>query len=262
MFDNFLFPVHLQYFSEEPAAEPPVSEPTSVEGEGVAAPQVQEPVIDESQIEQSKSFAKRLEERTQAKLQEERQKWEQEKAEEFKDYEQAKKAADYLRQRGGFEDFMSLNEAIELEMLQEQAQKESVPVEVLQRINALEQKAARADELEQQQEQREIYSQFKNALGDFVKDKEGVTADALEDYMLEHQVASFDVAYKALRAEQLEQQLATAKQDAIKEYLESKKAPKVEGSGAAGVVTDTPPKNFDEARQRALERIRAANQQQ
>ena len=53
--------------------------------------------------------------------------------------------------------------------------------------------------------------------------------------MVEHNVPNFEVAYNAMRTRQLEEQLTSAKETAIQEYLQSKKAPKVEGSGATGL---------------------------
>ncbi|MGQ0455118.1 MFS transporter, partial [Bacillus sp. SS-TM] len=52
----------------------------------------------------------------------------------------------------------------------------------------------------------------------------------------------------------------SAKETAIQEYLQSKKAPKVEGSGATGLVSDEPTTDFQVARERALQRLRSANQ--
>ena len=46
--------------------------------------------------------------------------------------------------------------------------------------------------------------------------------------MVEQNVPNFEVAYNAMRAQQLEEQLTSAKETAIQEYLQSKKAPKVE----------------------------------
>ena len=77
--------------------------------------------------------------------------------------------------------------------------------------------------------------------------------------MRENQIPNFEMAYRAMKYEQMENDLKNAKDVAVKEYLESKKAPKVEGSGTPGIVKDAPPKNFAEARQRALARLSAAD---
>jgi hypothetical protein len=45
----------------------------------------------------------------------------------------------------------------------------------------------------------------------------------------------------------------------VKEYLDSKKAPKAEGTGSAGFQTQGPPKSFADAEARALARIRSAS---
>ncbi|MNY27110.1 hypothetical protein D3C86_1610010 [compost metagenome] len=74
---------------------------------------------------------------------------------------------------------------------------------------------------------------------------------------------SFNLAYKAMRADELEQQLSTAKENAVKEYLQSKNAPRVEGSGTPGIVhEDTSKLSFSEITKRAAARINAANQAQ
>jgi hypothetical protein len=268
---KFYLRLNLQHFSEgdEPVIEESETVSDSVESDGVAPAQdteVEEVVSDESQeesdpIDNSKAFAKRLEERTQAKLAEERQRWEQEQAERYGDYDHLKKVTDYLVQRGEFGDVQALNEAIELEMLQERAEKQNVSPEILQRIDELEAKAQKADYYEKQQEQQRMYGEYKSALDTFVEGKE-VSAEDLEMFMGEHQIGNFEIAYKAMRAEQLEQKLANAEKEAVQKYLESKKGPRVEGTGAAGVVSDEPTTDFNVARQRALERLRAANQQQ
>ena len=41
--------------------------------------------------------------------------------------------------------------------------------------------------------------------------------------MVEHNVPNFEVAYNAMRTRQLEEQLTSAKETAIQEYLQSKR---------------------------------------
>jgi hypothetical protein len=243
----------------------------SVNSEGVAAPpdtEATEPITDTPEdaqqvdsIEQSKSFAKRLEERTQAKLAEERQRWEQEVQEKYGNYDQFKRMTDFFLQQSGYQSHEQLLEAIEQQELLQRAEQFGVTPEIQKRLEELEAKAKRAEELEKQNEDRQLAMQFRQHLESFASDK-GIEADALESFMMEHQIPNFEIAYKAMRAEQLEQELATAKETAIKEYLESKKAPRVEGSGVTGVISEEPTTDFNEARKRALARLRAAYQQQ
>jgi len=73
-------------------------------------------------------------------------------------------------------------------------------------------------------------------------------------------VPNMDIAYRAMKFDDVQANKETIKKEAIQEYLNSKKAPKVEGSGTAGYVQADPPKSFAEANKRALDMIRAANQ--
>lgn len=286
---QLLFPVDIQYFSDfEGGEETTESTESSVEGGEVADSNVDEgdgevdqleqaesTEPDYSKIDNSKAFAKRLEERTQAKLAEERQRWEQDQYQREQEYQQRlaeqenyQRATQFFLERGGYDSIEALNEAIELQRMQEQAEQHQVPLEVMQRINQLEQKASYADYLQQQQSQQELLSRFDSALSDFAKDR-GVEAKELEHYMLTNQIGSFDVAYRAMRADHLEQQMQEkeqqmqqAKDIAIKEYLESKKAPRVEGSGGApSLVTEQPASSWNEARDRAIARLKSFNTQ-
>ena len=53
--------------------------------------------------------------------------------------------------------------------------------------------------------------------------KKRADAVALEQFMVEHNVPNFEVAYNAMRTRQLEEQLTSAKETAIQEYLQSKR---------------------------------------
>lgn len=239
-------------------------ESASVAGEQVQSAEVQgesgvegtEVAAQNQGIKDEKDFAAAL----QAELSRREEKLKKEYAEQYKDYDTYKIVGDYFQRVNNFEDVMSLKERIELDELQAQAEKQQVPVEVLQRIQQLEAKAEEGDQLKKEKELQDFYRGFRSELEAFSKEK-GTDADALEQFMVDNQIGSHEIAYKAMKAEELEAKLETAKKDAIKEYLESKKAPKTEGAGAAGVISEGPPKTWGEARQRALERFRAAKQQ-
>jgi hypothetical protein len=232
--------------------QPEVTEPA------IDTPPTESPTPPTDDLDQSKAFAKRLEERTQAKLAEERAKWEQEVGQKYGNYDQYQQTVDYVMKASGYNSFEEFQAALEEAQLQERAQQNGVNPEYQQRLEELEERAKRADELEQQQQQEQIMKQFQSALQDFSKEK-GIEAEALEQFMVENQIPNFDMAYRAMRYEQMENDLKNAKDVAIKEYLESKKAPKVEGPGTPGLIKDAPPKNFAEARQRALARLNAAD---
>lgn len=211
-------------------------------------------------IEQSQAFAKRLQERTQAALVEEHQRWEQEVSERYGNYDTYDRAMNFFMKQAGYNDLDSMMQAIEQQDLLQRAEKFGVTPEIQQKLESLEAKAQRAEELEYQREQQQLAQRFTQALGQFAQEKE-TDAAVLEQFMVEHNVPNFEVAYNAMRAQQLEEQLTSAKETAIQEYLQSKKAPRVEGSGATGIVSDEPTTDFKVARERALQRLQAANQQ-
>lgn len=249
--------LNLQLFSDEapgveeaPAAVEQSSEVTEPETgvEETAAAEQKEPNNYE------KAFAKRLSA--------EKAKWENEANEKFKGYDDYKYLAEYMQQANNGADMLTLKEQIELERLQQRADQANVPPDVLKRIDELEAKAAKAEEYEQQQAQQTELQQFRSSLEAFAKEK-GANVDELHQYMFDNQIASPEVAYKAMRAEQLEKELATAKETAVKEYLQSKASPKVEGNGTPGVVNQDPSKmEWGDIRQRAMARIQAATQSQ
>lgn len=194
--------------------------------------------------------------------QEVRERLEKEYTEKFKGYEDYKYLAEYLQQANNGADLLSIKEQIELERLQQRAEQANVPPEVLKRIDELEAKAAKAEEYEKQQAQQTELQKFRSSLETFAKEK-GANADELHQFMYENSIANPELAYKAMRAEQLEKDLAAAKENAVKEYLESKKTPRVEGNGTPGIVHEDPSKmGWGDIRQRALARIQATSQQQ
>lgn len=224
---------------------------TGVESEVAAEP--------DKQNNFEKAFAKRLAA--------ERSKWDSETAEKYKDYDTHKSLSQYLQDQNGV-DALTLKEQIELSKLQERAETENMSVEALKRIEDLEIQAAEGRQLkEQQQEQQRVQTYFSN-LETFAKTK-GVESAELNAFMVENELTydpenmekSFNIAYKAMRTDIVEQQLLTAKETGIKEYLKSKSAPRVEGSGSPGIVTeDTSKMGWSDIDKRAAARIAAANQ--
>jgi hypothetical protein len=236
----------------EIAAESPTETPIEGSEEtGVEAP----PAAEEKQNNFEKAFAKRLAA--------EREKWDQEKqqlVDQYKDYDVLKKATSYLQKTTGIEDLMSLKEEIELAELQERAESQKVSPEIQRRIEELEEKARKADEMEEQSKIQEEYKTFRSNLEEFATSK-NFDAEKLHSFMYEKNIADFETAYKALRADELETQLENAKKDAVKEYLASKNAPKAEGSTGSAALenVDTSNLTWDQIRERAAARIRAAN---
>jgi exonuclease VII large subunit len=235
----------------ESAAEIQTETPTEGSETGVDTP----PAAEEKQNNFEKAFAKRLAA--------EREKWDQEKqqlVDQYKDYDVFKQATSYLQKTTGIEDLMSLKEEIELSELQERAESQKVSPEIQRRIEELEEKARKADEMEEQSKMQEEYKSFRTNLEEFATSK-NMEADKLHNFMYEKKISDFEVAYDALRAKELESQLDNAKKDAVKEYLASKNAPKAEGSTGSPALenVDTSSLSWDQIRERAAARIRAAN---
>jgi hypothetical protein len=261
---KFLLQLDLQLFADELGVEGGgIADPAPVDNPEPTDPPVdpvpadpQDPPTDD--LDQSKSFAKRLEERTQKALQEERQKWEQETSEKYGNYDQYQQSLEYVMKTAGYNSFEDFQTALQEAQLQERAQQNQVPPEYQSRLEQLEERAKLADQLEKEREDEQVMSQFRSHLTEFSKEK-GVESEQLEQFMMENQIPNFEMAYRAMRYEQMESDLKNAKDVAVKEYLDSKKAPKVEGSGTPGIIKEAPPKNFAEARQRALARLNAAD---
>lgn len=254
---KFRHTLDLQMFSEEsgvesvPAAEEQVPPPQTGEENAAAEPG-----------KEDVAFSKRLS-AAQAKWEADKNAEIQRIRDEYKDHDTYKKAAEYLQKTSGFSDMLTLKEEIELQELQERADKENVPASVLKRIDELEAKAAKADELEAKVNQEKAATEFEQSLKDFVADKQidgkQVSHTELWSYMHENGITKPEAALKAMKADILEAKLATAKEDAVKEYLNSKKGVKTEGStGAAAHQIPQTGGGFKGAEQRAIARIAAS----
>ncbi|WP_027085403.1 hypothetical protein [Cohnella panacarvi] len=263
---RFLLPMKLQLFAEGEAASGVEGTPAAGEQSQVSEPPG-EPVGDQSGEPAKpnnfeKAFAKRLSEK-EAQWNTAKDAEIQALRDQYKDYDTFKLAAEYLQQKAGVPDMLTLKEEIELVRLQERAEKEKVPPSVLKRIDELEAKAAKGEEYEALQKEQAERQEFETSLKTFSDGKtlgdKQLDHTELWKYMHENEIANPEVAYKAMRADLLEEQLKTAEEDAVKKYLESKKAPKAEGApGAAARQVPTTGGGFKGAEQRAAERIRAA----
>jgi hypothetical protein len=124
-----LYSLNLQFFSEDlgvegsgeiadPAGgEPPIDQ---VDPQIVDDPPLNDPQPDD--LDQSKAFARRLEERTQKALAEERQKWEQETSQKYGNYDQYQQTLDYVMKSAGYNDFDEFQSALQEAQLQERAE--------------------------------------------------------------------------------------------------------------------------------------------
>lgn len=225
---------------QEVAAEPVHSE-TGESTEVVSDPKVET------------AFAKRLAT--------EREKIRAELSEQYKDYDTHKQVSEYFREVNNYDDVLSLKEQIEMERLQTRAEQSQVPPEVQKRLEELESKAAKADEMEAQQKQNDWYKGFRGELGTFAKEK-GIEVDDLEKFMIDNKVGNMDIAYKAMKFQDVESAKTEIEKDAVKKYLESKKAPKTEGTSSPAYVRPESPKSWAEARERAAEQMRSAKTNQ
>ncbi|OAS19250.1 hypothetical protein [Paenibacillus oryzisoli] len=207
-----------------------------------------------------KAFAKRLsakEAEWQAKYQELEGK--------YKGHEDYKYVADYLQQAHGA-DLMTIKEKIEMERLQERSERENVPPEVLKRLDELESKAAKADQLEKEQLQRQqeqqeaeekskTFAEFKGKLDEFAKER-GVDSDSLYKFMVDNQTANMEIALKAMKHDEIEQKLAAAEKAGMKKLISAKAGiPTVTSANKTGTLATPPAKNLAEARQRAMNRL-------
>lgn len=218
------------------------------------------------QAETESSFARRLREHSEKEVRAAREAWDKETSEKYKDYDTHKELSTYLQQVNGV-DAMTLKERIEMDRLQERAEQNEIPPEMQKRLETLEAKAAKADELEQQQHQEKWENTYWTGIGEFAKER-GVESQALNQFMLDNGLfidpenleKSFNIAYKAMKADELEQKLNTAKEDSIKEYLASKKGPRVEGStGAVGLQSvDTSKMSWKDVEKHAAARLEAS----
>lgn len=244
------------------------SESSSVEDTATAVDTETASVTDtnEADVTKQQSFAHRLKEQTEKVLAEERSKWEKETSEKYKDYDTYRKATEYLQKTSGIEDVMTLKEQIELQELNERAEQQNVPPDVLKRIDELEQKAARGEELEQKQQAEAINNLFWKAAEQFVEGKD-VSKEDLNKYMIENDIfvdptnaelaqKKFDMAYKAMQYDVMTKKLESAEKDGMKKLISSKNSiSTIPGSNSQGQVINSPPKTFAEARQRAMQRM-------
>lgn len=260
--NKFRLKLNLQLFAEEMAAVEP-----GVEVVPAAEVQTETPVIEpgvEKEVaaepnNYEKAFAKRL--------QAERDKWQKENEDKYKDYETNQKAAQFLQKRYNINDSQALREQIELADLQDRAEEHNITPEMQKRLDVLEQKAALADKYQQEQEQQQQYQTFRSNLDKFAAEKQA-NADELHQYMFDNGFPSekMELAYKTMQADKVlaekeafEASKEQFKKDTLKEYLDSKKAPKAEGKGAAGIVGQGPPGSWQAADARFKARIEAAN---
>lgn len=187
---------------------------------------------------------------------------ESEQAEKYKDYDLHKELSTWAQERTGA-DALSLKEKIELERLQERAERANVPPEVLKRIDELEAKAARGDELEKQQQQGQWENTYWSGINEFVKDR-GVDSKDLNKFMVDNNLyvdpnnlsKSFEIAIKAMKHDELVKQIEDAEKNGMKKLIQAKGSiPNINGNKAQGQVISPAPKTFAEARARAMQRM-------
>lgn len=250
----------LQLFSEDPGVEvvPAAGEQT----EQVENTQTGDEKAAAEPGKEDVAFSKRLS-AAEKKWQDDKEAEIQKIKDEYKDHDLYRKATEYLQKTSGIPDMMTLKETIELEELQERADRENVSPETLKRIDELEAKAKRGEELEATISQEKAAAEFEQSLKTFSEGKEigGAPLDYKElwNYMHENEIAKPDVAFKAMKADILEQKLATAKDDAVKDYLSSKRGVKTEGSTGATAQTLPPTGGgFKGAEARAIARVAAS----
>lgn len=253
----------LQLFAEETGVE---SVPAAEEQTVPAPPETDEPApetgVEEQAVAEPKEKENNFEKAFAKRLAAEREKWEKERQaelEKYKDYEIAKKSLEFLMKQNNISDPMTLKEQLELAELQERAEKENLPPEVLKRLDELERKAAKVDEIEKLQQEAQQIQQFEQTLKEFCEGKEldGKPLDYKElwKYMYDNKTENPEIAFKAMKAEILEKKLEEAKKEGMKELIQAKtNIPKVDGSRGSGSITPSQPKSFEEARQRAMQR--------
>lgn len=249
---KYYLPLDLQLFAEEsgvedvPAAEEQVPETHETPETGVEEQAAAEPK--ENNFE--KAFAKRLSS--------EREKWEAERQaelEKYKDYDIAKKSMEYMMKTYNINDPLTLKEQIELHELQERADEQNVPPEVLKRIDELEQKAAKAEEYERLQEEQQRLSEFESKIKDFAKEK-GVDHMELWNFMHENDIGNPEMALRAMQWEDIEAKRAEIEKEAVNKFLEAKGTmPTVEGKTQGGTPSTKPAQTMQDALSRAKQRL-------
>lgn len=273
----------LQMFSEDPGADGAGAEDASAagmqeQGEGASQTGADEQGAADpgKQNNFEKAFAKRLAD-AQSKWEADKQTELQNLKDQYKDHDIYRKAAEFVQKQTGINDIMSLKEELEMNELQERAAREGISPEVQRRLDQLEAKAARADELEaqrteeqqqreQQQEQERLEKAYFDNLGEFAKAK-NIDGDKLNQFMIDNEFSvnpdnlerSLEMAYKAMKHDELVQQLEDAEKNGMRKLIQSKSTiPQVNGSKAQGQTIAPAPKTLAEARQRAMQRLTSA----
>lgn len=185
---------------------------------------------------------------------------EAENAEKYKDYDVHKELSQYFSEINGGVDLLTLKERVEMERLQDRAEQMGITPEMQKRLEALEAKAAKADELERSQKEAEELSKFESTLKQFCEGKEidgnAVDHNELWQYMHDNGTSNPEIAFKAMRHDALEKKLADAEKEGVKKFLQSKGSiPTVPGKAGTGQTVAPAAKTFAEARERALARF-------
>lgn len=245
-----------QIMDAEPGSTEVVAAPSTPETPNVEVPENNDP--------KGIAFGKALV----AEREKIRKELETEYDEKYKDYDLHKDLSGYLSELNGGTDLITLKERVELERLEKRAEKEDVSPETLKRIDELEAKAAKGDELEKQQQEAQRVTAYFSTLDKFLEGK-GVESKELNQFMIDNGLSydsanmekSFDIAYKAMKAEEFEKKANEKEADTIKRYLASKNAPKVEGStgAAASQTVDTSKMSWDQLAKHSAERVKASN---
>lgn len=228
-----------------------------------------------------KAFAKRLsqahskwEAEARAKFEEEKRQEIEKVRSEFKDYDTYREATEFLQKQHGINDIMTLKEQLELTKLQERAAEQNMDPDLLRRMEELESKAARADELEQQrmqeeeerqaaEEQRAYEESYFNSMKEYASSKD-IDPDKLHGFIMENSLfvnpenmeKTFEIAVKAMKHDELLSKLESAEKDGMKKLFQAKGAiPTIKGNSTQGEISSPAPKTFAEARARAMERM-------
>lgn len=235
-------------------------ESSSVESSEIAAEQTHESEVVTEDISKSASFAKRLSE--------EKVKWDKETTEKYKDYDLHKDLSGYLSELNGGVDLLSLKEQIEMDRLERRAEENSATPEMQRRLEELEAKAAKGEKLEQDQQENQRVTTYFSTMDKYLEGK-GVDSKDLNQFMVDNKLQydpenmekSFDIAYKAMKADEFEKKANEKESETIKRYLAAKNAPKVEGStgAAASQTVDTSKMSWDQLAKHSAERVKASN---
>jgi hypothetical protein len=211
-----------------------------------------------------KAFAKRLTSEREKIEKELREKWETESAEKYKP---ATKAAQYLQKKYGITDETTLLKQLEEADLEEEAEREGLPASVIKERQEAARDREALKQYQTKEEQQQQYQTFRSNLEKFATEKQA-DANEIHQYMHDNQFPAdkVELAYKTMQSDKVLAEKAEFdakkeefKKNAVKEYLDSKKAPKAEGKGAAGIVGQGAPGSWQAADARFKARIEAAN---